>query len=262
MTRTFADLASMRGRTVLIVGGAGHIGSAIATALEEVSARVAIADLPASFVDRVPSSSRIALPVDIARADECAALPDRAVEALGRLDVIVHAFAAFVGTSSMPGWAEPFDRQTVEAWNAALAVNTTSAFIIAQAARAHLEASGNGAIVLVSSIYGSVAPDFALYAGTAMQNPAGYGVSKAGLRQLARYLATALAPSVRVNVLSPGGVARGQPDEFVTRYEQRTPLRRMATEEDFKGAAVFLASDLSRYVTGQELLVDGGWTAW
>mgnify|MGYP001558703928 FL=1 len=95
-----------------------------------------------------------------------------------------------------------------------------------------------------------------------MANPAGYGASKAGLLQLARHLATTLAPRIRVNAISPGGVWRGQPQAFHARYEARTPLKRMAVEEDVKGAVAYLASDLSAYVTGHNLLVDGGWTAW
>ena len=95
-----------------------------------------------------------------------------------------------------------------------------------------------------------------------MANPMAYGASKGGLLQLVRYLATTLAPRVRVNAISPGGVERGQPAAFVERYTARTPLGRMATEEDVKGAVAFLASDLSAYVTGHNLVIDGGWTTW
>jgi len=95
-----------------------------------------------------------------------------------------------------------------------------------------------------------------------MANPSGYGASKGGLLQLMRHLATVLAPEVRVNAISPGGVWRQQPEAFHDRYRARTPLGRMATEEDLKGAAAYLASDLSSYVTGHNLIVDGGWTAW
>ena len=95
-----------------------------------------------------------------------------------------------------------------------------------------------------------------------MGNPAAYAASKGGLLQLTRWLSTTLAPSVRANAISPGGVYRNQPISFVKRYEARTPLGRMATEEDIVGAVVYLASDLSTYVTGQNLIVDGGWTAW
>jgi NAD(P)-dependent dehydrogenase (short-subunit alcohol dehydrogenase family) len=101
-----------------------------------------------------------------------------------------------------------------------------------------------------------------LYEGTKMGNPAAYAASKGGLLQLTRWLATVLAPKIRVNALTPGGVWREQPEAFHERYRLRTPLGRMAAESDFKGAAAYLASDMSEYVTGQNLIVDGGWTAW
>jgi NAD(P)-dependent dehydrogenase (short-subunit alcohol dehydrogenase family) len=119
-----------------------------------------------------------------------------------------------------------------------------------------------GSIINIGSIYGSVGPNNALYTGTKMGNPAAYNATKGGLVQLTRYLATAMAPRVRVNCMSPGGVARGQPSAFIERYVALTPLGRMATEEDFKGAIAFLASRASGYMTGQNILVDGGFTAW
>ena len=95
-----------------------------------------------------------------------------------------------------------------------------------------------------------------------MGNPAAYGASKGGLIQLTRWLATTLAPAVRVNAISPGGIRRNQPGQFITRYAARTPLQRMATEDDMRGAVAYMASDLSKYVTGQNLAVDGGWGIW
>lgn len=101
-----------------------------------------------------------------------------------------------------------------------------------------------------------------LYHGVDMANPIAYGVSKGGLLQLMRYFSTLLAPSIRINTISLGGVSRSQPSSFQEEYISRTPLGRMATEEDVKGAVAYLASDLSSYVTGHNLVVDGGWTAW
>ena len=141
-------------------------------------------------------------------------------------------------------------------------VNLGSAFVLAQEAKAYLEKSNHASIILVSSIYGMAGPDLKLYKGTPMKHPAAYGVSKAGLLQLTRYLATVLAPAVRVNAITPGGVWRHQNQKFHQRYKEKTPLGRMAVEEDFKGAVAYLASDLSKYVTGHNLVVDGGFTAW
>ena len=141
-------------------------------------------------------------------------------------------------------------------------VNLTSAFVMVQEASNALAASGDGSVIFFASTYGLAGPDMRLYAGTKMASPAGYGASKGGLLQLTRYLATILAPRIRVNAITPGGIWRNQPEAFHRRYVSRTPLSRMATEEDLKGAVAYLASDLSAYVTGHNLIVDGGWTAW
>ena len=170
--------------------------------------------------------------------------------------------AALVGSTALPGWACAFEEQRADTWRRALEVNLTGPFVLTQAAAPLLAASGRGSIINLGSIYGIVAPDPALYTGTSMGSPAAYAASKGGLLQLTRWLATMLAPRIRVNAISPGGVWRSQPDAFRTRYEARTPLGRMAREEDLAGAVAFLASDLSAYVTGQNLVVDGGFTAW
>jgi NAD(P)-dependent dehydrogenase (short-subunit alcohol dehydrogenase family) len=167
-----------------------------------------------------------------------------------------------VGQTARAGWSVPFAEQTVEAWDAALRVNVTSAFVLVQEARDRLSQSGHGSVILFGSTYGLVGPNFDLYKGTSMANPTAYGASKGAVLQLVRYLATTLAPAVRVNAISPGGLARGQPEVFQQRYRARTPLGRMAAEEDLKGAVAYLATELSAYVTGHNLVVDGGWTTW
>jgi NAD(P)-dependent dehydrogenase (short-subunit alcohol dehydrogenase family) len=259
--RSISELASLQDRVALIIGGAGHIGSTMCDALDEMGAIVIVADLPQVVAKTPADRGRTIIPVDLRDETATRDMVTRATRVHGRLDIVVHA-AAYVGTTNVAGWNAPFDEQRVDAWDDAIRVNLTSAFVVAQAGRAALAARGSGSLIFVSSIYGVVAPDFRLYEGTAMHNPAGYGASKAGLRQLARYLSTLFAPQVRVNVITPGGVHRGQPAPFVDRYVDRTPLGRMAQEEDFKGAVAFLASDLSSYVTGQEVIVDGGWTTW
>ena len=183
------------------------------------------------------------------------------VARMNGLDILVHS-AAFVGTTLYPGWAVPFEEQTLEAWDAAMRVNLSSAFVMVQSAQQALEKSGHGSIIFINSIYGMVGPDNNLYEGTEMVTPAAYAASKGGLAQLCRYLGTVLASRIRVNSITAGGVWRGQEEAFHNRYKHRTPLQRMATEEDFKGAVAYLAGDLSSYVTGSNLVIDGGWTAW
>ena len=137
----------------------------------------------------------------------------------------------------------------------------TSAFHLSRDLAPLLRKSGNGSIINIGSIYGVAAPDYSLYKGTNLGNPAAYAASKGGLIQLTKWLSTSLAKEIRVNSISPGGIFRNQPEEFVTKYENKTPLKRMASEEDMKGIIAYLSSDLSAYVTGQNILVDGGWTA-
>jgi len=266
--RSLRELMSLDGRVALVTGGAGHIGRVIASGLAELGAGVAIVDIPTSggaevaagLSDRWPVKAAM-LDCDFEQPSEVEQVPRRVREKLGRIDIIVNC-AALVGTSGLEGWAVPFEQQSAATWRRAMEVNLTAPFILIQAAAADLSASGKGSVINISSIYGLSGPDWRLYEGTSLGNPAAYAASKGGLIQITRWLATTMAPRVRVNAIAPGGVFRDTPEPFLSRYVARTPLARMAREDDIKGAAAYLASDLSAYVTGQCLAVDGGWTAW
>ena len=203
----------------------------------------------------------IPLVYDLKDEHSTRAAVNAAINQLGGLDILIHC-AAYVGTTKISGWVVPLEQQSVATWDEAIRVNLTSAFIMTQEAKQALSVSGHGSVIFFGSTYGVSGPDMRLYEGTDMGNPAGYAASKGGLIQLMRYFATVLAPRIRVNTISPGGVFRNQPEAFHERYKYRTPLGRMATEEEFKGAVAYLASDLSAYVTGHNLMVDGGWTSW
>jgi len=266
--RTTQDLMDMKGRCALITGGAGHIGLAIAESLAEHGALLVLVDRNQDALNSAAKhlKERNGTEVKLVLADletgrQAPALVNEAKDAFGRLDVLVNC-AAFVSTSQLSGWSEPFERQSVETWRRAFEVNLTAVFELTQSAAPLLRRSGTGSIINIASIYGMHGPDHSLYEGTTMNNPAAYSASKGGLLQFTRWASTVLAPDIRVNAISPGGVSRGQPSSFVERYERRVPLGRMAVEEDFKGAALFLASNLSAYVTGQNIAVDGGWGVW
>jgi NAD(P)-dependent dehydrogenase (short-subunit alcohol dehydrogenase family) len=141
-------------------------------------------------------------------------------------------------------------------------VNLTAVFDLCQGLLPKLKLSDSPSIVNIASIYGIQGPDWRIYEDQNMANPAAYSVSKGGLIQLTRWLATTIAPEIRVNAIAPGGIKRNQPEEFIKRYSAKTPLGRMGTEDDLKGAVAYLSSDLSKYVTGQVLSVDGGWGVW
>lgn len=260
------ELFDLSGRVALVTGGAGHLGKVFAESLLECGARVALLDRDRNVWDIAsqlnPDRKRArGFHVDLENEQQVRSGFDDFMNWSGGIDILVNN-AAWVGDDKVEGWAVPFEQQRMEAFRRAIEVNLSAGFLLSQLAVPGLRQSGHGAIVNVGSMYGMVGPDWSLYQGTEMANPAAYAASKGGVLQLTRWLATTLAPHIRVNSISPGGVARGQDEGFAARYRTRTPLGRMATENDFRGALCFLASDASAYVTGHNLVVDGGWTAW
>ena len=266
--RSLKEMMDLRGRVALVTGGGGHIGGTICDSLAELGASVAVLDMDhdscAATARRVSEDHGVgamSLVADLADEGAVRSVPGQVLGKLGRLDILVNC-AAMVGSSDLKGWAVPFPEQGSEAWRSAMEVNLTAPFVLVQECAKALASSGHGSVINMGSIYGVLGPNLGLYEGTSMANPGAYAASKGGLIQLTRWLATVMAPRVRVNSISPGGVWRDQPGSFHRRYVANTPLGRMATEEDIKGAAAYLASDLSAYVTGHNLAVDGGWTAW
>lgn len=266
--RNTQALMDLSGRVAIITGGAGHLGSAICEALAEHGAGIAIidsnGDLCRETCERIHRDYHVeTLPIvlDLARENEVRQIPETVLRQFGSIDILVNC-AALVGTSSLKGWGVPFSRQDSDTWRLALEINLTVPFVLTQACADALIRSGHGSVINIGSIYGIQGPDMHLYDGTDMGNPAAYAASKGGLIQLTRWFATVLAPHVRSNAITLGGVYRNQPESFHARYVKKTPLQRMATEEDIKGAALYLASDLSAYVTGHNLVLDGGFTTW
>lgn len=257
-------MGELTGRTAVVTGGAGPLGRVLSDALARAGARVVVVDLDeqasAAAANDLAGDGHVAVGANLLDPQGISRVVDEVGE-VGACDILVNN-AAFTGTSGVPGYAVPFDEQTDEAFAMALSLNLTAPFSLTRQLAPLLRAGGHGSVVNVSSIYGLVGPNLNLYEGTRMGNPAAYAASKGGIAQLTRYLSTVLAPEVRVNAFAPGGIARGQDEAFVERYERLTPLGRMGTEDDFRGVVTWLASDASAYVTGQVIAVDGGWTAW
>jgi len=265
---TLKQLMDMHGRRVLITGATGGLGQVMADTLGELGASLVLVDRPASDFHPLSKSLKEkwkievqTISCDLENEQERLDMIDKVKSSGENLSCLINN-AAFVGISNLDGWVVPFEEQSIEVWRRALEVNLTAAFHLSQAFTPLLRNSEGGNIINITSIYGDLGPDWRLYDGTSMGNPAAYGVSKGGLEQLTRWLATTIAPEVRVNAISPGGVLRNQPEKFVRRYTDKTPLARMATENDFRGVVAYLASDLSLYVTGQVLHIDGGWMCW
>ncbi|MGA0866494.1 MAG: SDR family oxidoreductase [Candidatus Nanopelagicaceae bacterium] len=265
--KSINELSRMDGRVSLVIGGAGHIGSVAASGLAELGSKLAIVDINEDRVRAVADEIRQAhgvevleIVADLESEAEVRSIPTTVNQHFGRIDVLVH-LAAIVNPE-LGGWTTRFEDQSVTQWRRGIEINLTSAFLLAQGCVESLRKSPNGSMIFFGSTYGIVGPDWSIYEGTDMGNAAGYAASKGGIIQLTRWLATTLAPEVRVNTLSPGGVYRDHLEVFRNAYANKTPLKRMATEEDYKAGVAFLASDMSRYVTGHNLVIDGGWTAW
>ena len=266
--KSLRELMRLDGRVALITGGAGHIGSIMGDALAELGASIVVLDTSseacAKTVERIHNNygvETLAVVADLTHESTKTNVAKQMSERFGRLDILVHT-AALVGTSELEGWSVPFTQQRIDTWKMALDVNLTAPFGLVQSCAELIGKSGHGSVINIGSTYGMVGPDMRIYQNTDIGSPAAYAASKGGLIQITRWLATVLAPKVRVNSISPGGVWRDQAEAFHQEYISRTPMGRMATEEDFKGAIAYLASDLSAYVTGHNLVVDGGWTAW
>lgn len=258
-------LAEMRGRWAVVTGATGHLGRLITDTLAEMGASLVLVDRPGTPLAALEKKTRkyrgikvVSLACNLEVETDRASAVCRISE-LGKIHLLVNN-AAITGSNRLAGWSVPFRGQSLASWRCTLEVNLTAVFHLCRDLSPALARSRNGSILNISSIYGRFGPDWALYEGTEMGNPAAYAASKGGLMQLTRWLAATLAPKIRVNGIAPGGIWRGQPSRFVKKYVDRTPLGRMAVEEDFRGAVAFLSSDLSRYVTGQILFVDGGWS--
>jgi NAD(P)-dependent dehydrogenase (short-subunit alcohol dehydrogenase family) len=269
----------MSGRTVIITGGAGLLGREYARALVEAKAHVVLADisphvetmaaeLNAELHDQ--GGCAIGCTVDVTDETSVADLVKATRARYGRIDGLVNnaALDPKLDRDRAANLAITFENYPLELWTQALTVNLTGMFLCARAVAPAMLEQQQGAIVNVSSTYGMVGPDQRLYepeepGGPRAFKPVVYSVTKSGVLGFTRYLATYWAGTgIRVNTLTPGGVLNEQSPEFVRRYSARTPLGRMADRREYCGALLFLLSDASSYMTGSNLVVDGGWTAW
>ncbi|OHA08689.1 MAG: hypothetical protein A3A44_00730 [Candidatus Sungbacteria bacterium RIFCSPLOWO2_01_FULL_60_25] len=265
-------LFSVRGNVILITGGAGMLGMEYATFLSRAGARVVIFDIAdesvlrakADEVRRRTGRRPFALPVDITDEEAVRDAVRRAIRRFGRIDALVNnaALNPKVEGGNPQAQFSPYERYPVDLWRKELDVGLTGAFIVTKAVMPAMGRRRAGVIVNIGSLYGETAPDNRIYPRGQFKSIA-YATAKGAMGNFTRALASYLAPfQIRVNQLTPGGVRAGQPPAFVKKYESRTMLGRMARRDDFNGALLFLLSDASRYMTGANLVVDGGWSAW
>ena len=260
------------GRVIVVTGAAGILGSLYCARLAAAGAKVVAADVDeaacrklAAEINREHAGGCEAAAVDLGREESVRQWAGAILDRHGRVDVLVNNAA-----TKSPNFFAPLDDFPLADWNAVLAVNVTGIFLAVRELGPSMAARGKGSIINVSSIYGVVAPDPRLYEGAvyeamggAINTPLVYSTTKGAVLSMTRYLAAYWGPrGVRTNALTPGGVFSGQNDAFRASYGKRVPLGRMAEAGELIGALIFLASDASSYVNGQNLIVDGGYTIW
>ncbi|MFN8445420.1 MAG: SDR family oxidoreductase [Caldilineaceae bacterium] len=258
------ELFNLQGKVALLTGAAGWLGSAMSRALAEAGATLVVtsreADKIEAFAASLPGSGHIGLPFDQGDTDSIPGFVQEVLAKVGKIDILVN--------NAYGGTAPSIDSATAEDFDKAYHTGVTAYFLLAREVAQHLRSRGAaGSIINISSMYGVVASYPDAYTGLQVNSPPNYHGLKGGLVHLSRHLAVYWAKdNIRVNCIAPGPFptdkTQGRFPEFIDRLETKVPLGRMGRPEELKGLVVLLASDAGSYITGQNILVDGGWTAW
>lgn len=244
-----------KNKTALVTGAAGYLGLRLANSLASKGWKILALDKKFKIDDFDES---VRLECDLENMESMNEAIKNIFSEVECLDALINA-AAFVGTSDLENWNVDFEKQDPEIIVRAYRVNALAPVYLIQKLVPLLSKTQQAAIVNVSSIYSEFAPKFSMYEGLEIYNPIGYGMSKSALNYSTKYLAKLLGPGIRINTVSPGGIFREQPEEFVRRYSKNTAIGRMASELDIVSVIEFLVSEESKYITGQNIFVDGGW---
>lgn len=264
MNKIFPKKFELNGKISVVTGGAGLIGKKVVLALAEAESTVIIADtdkqkgknLEAEFNNS--GLNTVYHYLDITSEQSIMNLINFCDDNYESIDVWVNT--AYPRTSD---WGKKFENISFKSWRKNVDMHMNGYFLCCQKIAEYMKKRKSGVIINYGSTYGVVGPKFFIYEGTEMTAPAAYSAIKGGIINFTRYLATYYAPfNIRVNAICPGGVFDDQDKSFVEKYNKNTPLRRMARSEELAGPTLFLASDASSYITGQVLMVDGGWTTW
>jgi NAD(P)-dependent dehydrogenase (short-subunit alcohol dehydrogenase family) len=260
-------LFDLSGRVVIITGAAGNLGSKYAEGLSQVGANVVLADLDYDRCKKLGkqleskySTKTLAVKLDLTNKISIKNMVSKSMKEFSKIDVLINN-AAYQGNPKTR--KIKFEDFPLDEWNKAVSVNLTGVFLTCQEVGKIMVKQKYGNIINISSTYGLVAPDQRIYGISGQNAAAFYSTTKAALLNLTRYLASYWnRTGIRVNSLSPGGVENSQESNFIKKYSEKTMLGRMAQKDEYVGAIIFLSSDASSYMTGSNLVIDGGWTAW
>ena len=265
------DLFTLKGKTAIVTGACGLIGKEHCRALAEAGAGVIVADLDGRTADRFAEElgrKHMGVHLDVTNKKSIEEAREEIMREYGSIDILVNnaAINDMFENPALAAEQSMFENYPVEMWQKSLEVNVTGVFLCSQIFGTEMAKKGNGSIINVASTYGIVGPDQSIYKNKngeqAFYKSASYPATKGAVINFTRFLAAYWGKNgVRVNTLSPGGVENSQDEWFVENYQAKTLLGRMAKPTDYKGALVFLASEASAYMTGANLVVDGGWTA-
>ena len=273
---TIFDLFHLNGKVALVTGAAGLLGKRFCKVLASAGAKISAMDWNREVLNQLDldlkrinePSNTLTFGGDVTNREDIVEIVEQTLNTFGRIDILVCCAAQDPKFDAQHAQEHlhNFEDYPLDVWEKAIDVNLTGTFLSAQAVTKAMLAQGSGVMIFLSSIYGLVAPDQRLYKDekeTQKYKPPYYSVTKSGILGLVRYLAAYYGEkNIRVNALSPGGVYNQHDESFVKSYASRTMLGRMANINDLDGALLFLASDASQYMTGANLVVDGGWTAW
>lgn len=275
MSHTSAKkLFDLSGKVAIITGGAGLLGQHFCRGVASAGANVAVVDIDLEKACKLANElsnsygiQAVGIYCDVSNPDSATEMVDTVHKKLGQINLLHNNAAS--KSDNLDAFFAPFESYSLDEWRKVMSVNIDGMFLVAQAVgRKMIEQGWGGSIVQTSSIYGVMAPDQRIYEGSfylgrQINTPAVYSASKAAVIGLSQYLAAYWADKgIRVNTLTPGGTESGQNDEFKKRYSARTPMGRMAAPAEMVGALLYLLSDASSYVTGQNILVDGGLSVW
>lgn len=274
MTEFYLNSFKLNGKTAVVTGGAGILGKHFCIGLADAGANVAIVDINKEEAEKVSSiinenySGRaIAVQCDITSEESIQQMIDQVISKFGEINILHNNAAG--KSSDLDAFFADFEEYSFDQWQEIMNINLNGMFLVAKNVGKQMKKQQKGgSIIQTASIYGVMGPDQRIYEGSyylgrQINSPAVYSASKAGVIGLTKYLATYWAEEgIRVNAITPGGVESGQNDTFKKKYSNRIPLGRMAQPQEMVGALIYLASDASSYVTGQNIMIDGGLNAW
>ncbi len=273
MKKKLDNLFNLEGKTIIVAGGSGQIGFSLCEAILNYGAKIIIIDLD---INHAKEKARLLkdkykdkiffYKLDVSNSNGVKSIFEKISKNFNQIDGLVNSFH-YKGNSRKLDYSQNFfdslETFPIETWDKVHDVNLKGTFLTCREFSKIINPKKGGVIVNISSTYGNVSPNKNIYKNTNLNSPIAYASSKSAILNLTRYLAVYLADkNIRVNTLSPGGVYNNQEKEFIKNYEKLTPIGRMAYPEDYQGSIIFLLSNASSYMTGSNLIVDGGWTSW